>query len=176
MRRILVALLLACVAAPPAVASADDGWRFRLTTPRGEIVDDGDELLVAIPGGRAWGITTGLLRLPEPGTLVSALIDVRDARVREAFLRVAYYERASGRPRQVLVQDSAPVRAGEQARVVLRLDPPEGAVAYRARVLGRLLAEVEASSSGAIGVREVQVGSGSRAPEVRRTRLMLADR
>ncbi len=163
------ALALLLIAVP---ASADDGWGFRLTTPRGEIVDDGEELLVAIPGGRAWGIASGLQRLPDAGTTISVDIELRDVSVREAFLRIAYYARVTGRPRQVDVADSPLVRSGERARVEVRIDPPDGAVAYRARVLGRLLSGAERSSAGGIAVRDLLVEGASPSPGPRRTRLI----
>lgn len=178
---LLVTVVLVSSATLGGVASADppggtqdDAWIFRLTTPRGEMIDD-DELLVAIPAGRAWGIASGLLRLPPSGTVISAEIEVRDARVREAFLRAAFYERVVGRPRQISVQDSPPVVAGERTRVRMRLDPPDGAVAYRVRVLGRLAAGPAMSSSGAIAVRELLLEGAPPTPRARRTRL-IADR
>lgn len=170
MRTAILIVVWAVAAASPA--AADDGTRFRLTTPRGEIIDDGDELLVAIPAGRAWGITSGLQRLADAGATIAAEIEVRDPLVREAFLRVAYYERASGRPRQLFTEDSAAVAFGERARVEVRLEPPPDAVAYRARVLGRLVGEGERSESGAIAVRDLTVERASSSPEVRRTRLI----
>ncbi len=171
-------LALACLAALLVVAapsSADEGWNFRLTTPRGEIADEDDDLLVAIPAGRAWGIASGLVRLPEPGALFSADIEVRDARVSGAFLRVAYYDRGAGRPRQLEVADSAVVPAGASGRVEVRSAPPPGATHYRVRILGRLVAGAVVSDRGGIVVHGVDVSGAPPAeatPRVRRTRLI----
>lgn len=167
----LIALVLSAALASPALA--DDGWRFRLTTPRGELVEDGDDLFVLIPAGRAWGIASGLRLLPEEGTVASVDIEVRDPLVREAFLRVAYYERASGRPRQVLTVDSAAVAFGERDRVAVEIAPPEGAVAYRVRVLGRLLSDAGGAQAGAIAARDLTLGRATRAFDTRRTRLVM---
>ncbi len=158
-----------------ATAVADDGWGFRLTTPRGDMTEVDDDLLIAIPYGRAWGITGGLVRLPDPGSSVSAEIAVTDERVREAFLRVAYYERGAGRPRQMDIADSASVQAGASARVTVALDPPLGARWYRVRVLGRLVPGAVVSSRGAIVVGDVGVSdpdAASAAMRVRRTRFV----
>jgi len=169
---ILAASFLVAVALP---ASADDGWGFRLTTPRGGMVDEGDDLLIAIPGGRAWGITSGLRRLSEDDAIVTADIEVRDDRVSEAFLRVAYYDRATGRPRQIEVVDSTGVRVGHRSIVEVRIGPPPGAIAYRVRILGRLEPGAAASSGGAIAVHDVRIGYATPSPTpaaVRRTRLI----
>ncbi len=158
MRPPLVALLCAvALLGPGTIALADDGWSFRLTTPRGDMTEVDDDLLVAIPYGRAWGIAGGLVRLPEPGATVSAEIAVTDDRVREAFLRVAYYERGVGRPRQIDTTDSQLVHAGASTLVSIALDPPLGARWYRVRVLGRLVPGVTTSSRGAIVVSQVAV-------------------
>lgn len=172
-RPVLAAAVVALTLVPVAPASADDGWGFRLTSPRGDLVDDGDEFLLAIPAGRAWGITSGLRLLPDPGTVVSVEIDVRDPAVREAFLRIAYYERASGRPRQVQVADSVAVPFGERELVQLAIQPPPGAVAFRLRVLGRLAGDEGRSASGGIVAGDLVVAGGRGPGEVRRTRLVM---
>ncbi len=169
---LLAASLVFAIALP---ASADDGWGFRLTTPRGGMVEEGDDLLIAIPGGRAWGITSGLQRLPEDGGVVIADIEVRDDRVREAFLRLAYYDRAIGRPRQTVIVDSAPVRAGQRSILEVRIEAPPGAIAYRIRILGRLEPGGAAQAAAAIAIHDVWIGDPTPSPTplaARRTRLI----
>lgn len=154
MRRALQAILLACAASVLAgTASADDGWGWRRTTPRGELSEDGDDLLIAIPGGRAWGLQSAMRALPAAGTVLSTEVEVRDPRVREVFLRVAYYgrTRAGARPRQISVTDSEPVHPGDTALLSIAVDPPVGATAYRVRILGRLAAGH--TRSGPDGIR-----------------------
>jgi hypothetical protein len=153
MRRWTVAgialLLLLSVAAAVPVA-ADDGWRFRLTTPRGSLErGDGLTLRLGVPSGRAWGVESTLRSISGPREL-TLTIAVRDVTVREAFVRVAWYDRDTGRPRQTAIADSNVVRAGEQDAVVVTLDPPDGAIAYRLRVLARLEQGAARSSDGAI--------------------------
>jgi hypothetical protein len=63
---------------------------------------------------------------------------VRDPDVREAFVRIAWYDRAVGRPKQFSLSDARLVRAGETATLEVPLLPPDGAIAYRVRVLARL--------------------------------------
>jgi hypothetical protein len=57
------------------------------------------------------------------------------------------------------------VRVGEDRRITVELDPPAGAVAYRVRVLGRLVAGAPRSRADAI-----HVGWGSRPGERGRPR------
>lgn len=140
-------LLLATTAAP---AAADDDLRYRRTTPRAELNREGATLRLGIPGGRAWGVESGLLRVPRSGAAVTVRIEVADESVREAFARVAWYERAEGRPRQVAFDDSATVTVGPGETVAVALDPPDGAVAYRVRVLARLRAGRATSGRDAI--------------------------
>jgi hypothetical protein len=130
-----------------SVASAGGGPPYRRTTPRGSFGADGPELLVGVPGGRAWGIESALIPVPEERTGFRATLEVSDPLVREAFVRIAWYDRATGRPRQFALTDARFVRAGETATVEVALDPPPGAVAYRLRVLARLRAP-EALSAG----------------------------
>jgi hypothetical protein len=84
---------------------------------------------------------------------VSLVLAVDDPDVSEAFVRVAYYARADARTRQLATRDSPFVRVGEDRRIVIELDPPPGAVAYRVRVLGRLVATAVLSRVDAIRVR-----------------------
>ncbi len=144
-----VALLLVVCAVPVA---ADDQWRFRLTTPRGSLErGDGLQLRLGVPSGRAWGVESALR--PIPGTReITLTLAVSDIVVREAFVRVAWYDRDSGRPRQTAIADSHVVRAGERDEVVVALDPPDGAIAYRMRVLARLGTGASRSADGAISV------------------------
>ena len=89
------------------------------------------------PSGRAWGIQSELRALPPEGA-IAVRLSVSDDDVREAFARIAYYASATGRPRQIAIADSEAVGAGEGRVIVVPLDPPPGAVAYRVRVLARL--------------------------------------
>ena len=75
-----------------------------------------------------------------------------DTEVREAFIRVAWYHEASGRPRQFALTDARYVRSGETATLEVALDPPAGAVAYRIRVLARLRTPDALSAADAIRV------------------------
>ncbi len=133
-------------------ASADGGPPYRRTTPRGSFGADGPQLIVGVPGGRAWGIESGLVPVPDDRTRVRATLEVSDPLVREAFVRVAWYDRASGRPRQFALTDASFVRAGETATVEIALDPPAGAVAYRLRVLARLRVPEALSTPSAVRV------------------------
>jgi hypothetical protein len=129
---------LAVAAALAFSASAEGGGPYRRTTPRGSFGESGPELIVGVPGGRAWGIESALLPVPDQRSGFRATIEVSDASVREAFIRIAWYNRATGRPRQFALTDARFVRAGETATLEVALDPPAGAVAYRVRVLARL--------------------------------------
>jgi hypothetical protein len=84
---------------------------------------------------------TGALRLA---------VAVDDPDVAEAFLRIAYYARGDARSRQLAPQDSPFVRVGEDRRIVIDLAPPLGVLAYRVRVLGRLVAGAARSRNDAI--------------------------
>ena len=149
-----IALLLVAWAAP---AAADDEWRFRLTTPRGSLErSDGLQLRLGVPSGRAWGVESALRPIAGMRELTLTLA-VRDVTVREAFVRIAWYDRDSGRPRQTAIADSTIVRAGERDAVVVTLNPPDGAIAYRMRVLARLVASASRSSEGAISVTPTSV-------------------
>jgi len=145
---LLAILLLLAAAASPA--AAEDDVRYRRTTPRADLDRSGALLRLGIPGGRAWGVESALLRVPRYGAAVTVGLEVADDAVREAFVRIAWYERAEGRPRQVAIDDSAPATLGPGETVVVTLDPPDGAVAYRIRVLARLRAGETASVRGAV--------------------------
>jgi len=151
----LVASLLAGVVVGTLLtiaASAEGGPPYRRTTPRGSFGEEGPELLVGVPGGRAWGIESALLPVPVQRAGFRATVEVRDPEVREAFIRVAWYDRATGRPRQFALTDAQYVRAGETATLEFALDPPPRAVAYRVRVLARLRAPQALSAPDAVKV------------------------
>jgi hypothetical protein len=135
---------------PATSARADDGSGFHRTTPRASLAGSRDVLVIGVPGGRAWGIESELRPLPASGTTLAIRIAVTDSAVREAFVRVAYYAAATARSRQLAISDSAPVANGERALVLLELDPPPGAIAYRVRVLARLRDPGARSSDDAI--------------------------
>src|SRR6266480_6328171 len=152
-RFLIVSFVLAIAQLVALGVAADEEGRFRRTTPRGSFGRDGPELLVGVPGGRAWGIESELLPVPADRSAVRATVEVRDTTVREAFVRVAWYARATGRPRQFALSDATLVRAGETVTLEIGLDPPPGAVAYRLRVLARLRAREELSVADAVSVR-----------------------
>jgi hypothetical protein len=141
---VLCSLLAATILATSALG--EGGPPYRRTTPRGSFGAIGPELVVGVPGGRAWGIESALIPVPEQRTAFRVEVEVSDPEVREAFVRVAWYDRATGRPRQFALTDARYVRAGETATLEIALDPPPGAVAYRLRVLARL-GEVDAISA-----------------------------
>jgi len=150
----VIASLLCTVAALTvlALAASADGPPFRRTTPRGTFGTDGPELVVGVPGGRAWGIESALIPVPDQRTGFRATIEVSDPEIREAFVRVAWYSQAVGRPRQFALSDARFVRAQETATLEVALDPPPGAVAYRVRVLARLRSPEALSTAGAVRV------------------------
>lgn len=153
MPKVIAALVAFGIAAALAVAaSADGGPPYRRTTPRGSFGENGTELLVGVPGGRAWGIESALIPVPDGRTGFRATVEVSDPEVREAFIRVAWYDRASGRPKQFALTDAAFVRAGETTTLEVALDPPAGAVAYRVRVLARLRTPESLSAPDAVRV------------------------
>jgi hypothetical protein len=139
-------------AALAVAASADGGPPYRRTTPRGSFGADGPELVVGVPGGRAWGIESALTPVPEERMALRATVEVSDPLIREAFIRVAWYDKATGRPRQFALTDARYVRAGETTTLEVALDPPPGAVAYRLRVLARLHTDDGLSADDAIRV------------------------
>jgi hypothetical protein len=147
---------------------ADTG-PFRRTTPRASLDRDAGGLVVGIPSGRAWGIESGLEPLDGSGVL-RLVLSVDDPDVAEAFVRIAYYARGDARSRQLATQDSPFVRVGEDRRIVVVLAPPRGAVAYRVRVLGRLVAGASLSRRDAIRARPDAAGERGR-PRPSLTRL-----
>ena len=154
MPKLLASLLCAvAVAAAVALPASADGPPYRRTTPRGSFGQVGPELLVGVPGGRAWGIESALILVPNERSGFRASFEVSDPEVREAFVRIAWYDRATGRPRQFALNDARFVRAGETATLEVVLDPPAGAVAYRLRVLARLRSPDALSAADAIRVK-----------------------
>jgi hypothetical protein len=149
------ALPLALVLLTLVVAQAaadDDRTHFRRTTPRASLGQVAGTFSLGVPAGRAWGIESELRPLPS-GRAVAVRLSVADDGIREAFARVAYYASATGRPRQIAVQDSEDVAVGEDRVLFVPLDPPPGAVAYRIRVLARLRAGADHSLDGAVHAR-----------------------
>ncbi len=153
MRR-AVALVLVLVLTPllaPAWADADGPpLSFHRTTPRASLADAAGMLVIGVPSSRAWGVESELRRLPDVDAAVVARIAVRDGTVGEAFLRVAYYASATARTRQLAIADSAAVPYGSDELVIVPLDPPAGAVAFRVRVLARTVPGVTTSARDAI--------------------------
>jgi hypothetical protein len=153
MRKAVVPLLCAIAAVGVvAFAASADGPPYRRTTPRGSFGTSGPELTVGVPGGRAWGIESALTPVPAEHSGFRATIEVADPEVREAFIRVAWYDKATGRPRQFALSDARYVRSGDTATFEVALDPPPGAVAYRVRVLARLREPDALSAADAIRV------------------------
>jgi len=155
-----------------AVASADPGdiGHFRRTTPRASFDRDAGGLVLGIPSGRAWGIESGLEPL-DGATQLRLVLAVDDPEVAEAFVRIAYYARGDARSRQLATEDSPFVRVGEDRRIVIDLVPPRGAVAYRLRVLGRLIAGATRSRSDAIHARSDSPAAERGRPRPSLTRL-----
>ena len=146
-------ILSGLVLAGPASADPGDGaGLFRRTTPRASLDRDAGGLILGVPGGRAWGIESTLQVLAGTDRVI-VTVSVDDPDVSEAFVRVAYYARADQRTRQLATHDSPYVRVGDDRRLQLELDPPQGAVAYRLRVLGRLVPGALGSRRDAIHAR-----------------------
>lgn len=152
---LLIAFTIVFTFAAASPASADPGGPFRRTTPRGLLDQDPGGVVVGIPAGRAWGVEGVLTPLDPSGAARRVTVDlaVDDPDVALAFVRIAYYARADQRSRQVATVDSPFVRVGSGRRIRIELDPPSGAVAYRVRVLGRLMAGAVISRGDAIRAR-----------------------
>ncbi len=147
-------------------ASADDELRFRPTTPRAQLIRAHEGLTLAIPAGRAWGIESELRRLAGDGAFEVTLA-VDDPAVREAFVRVAFYATDRGRPRQLETRDSVFVAPGGESALRVTLAPPDDAVAYRIRVLGRLSDGTVRSLDDAIRIRLERAAAAHRQPPSR---------
>jgi len=137
---------------PGDPGTANGPGPFRRTTPRASFERDAGGLVIGIPNGRAWGIESELHPIDGAGR-VTIRLAVEDPDVAEAFVRVAYYARLDARTRQLETRDSPFVRVGEDRSVTVELEPPARAVAYRVRVLGRLVAGAGRSRDDAIRVR-----------------------
>lgn len=159
MRSLAICIALMLVAS--AAAHAEDGTTFRRTTPRAPVQTSAERIDFGIPGGRAWGLESRLI--PVAGSASVALdLGVTDESVREAFVRIAWYERDEGRPRQMLVEDAPVVLPGVGRRVVVQLEAPDGAVALRIRVLARVTPGMPSSRGGAVTVARVRVDRPAR--------------
>lgn len=139
-----------------APVGAEDGTTFRRTTPRAPLHVAVDGLVFGVPSGRAWGLESKLIPIGSQAR-VALDLGVRDAGVREAFVRIAWYDRDQGRPRQMHVQDSAIVPDGVRRRIVMELEAPDGAVAFRIRVLARVTPGTPASREDALSIARVRV-------------------
>jgi hypothetical protein len=175
MRRSVLVCLAISSMLQASIASADPGdpadpfSRVHRTTPRASFGRDEAGSISGVPSGRAWGIESALLPLDGAGR-VTVVLAVDDPAVREAFVRIAYYGRADARSRQLATRDSPFVRVGEDRRIVIDLDPPPGAVAYRVRVLARLVGGAVLSRVDAIHVRPdpLPAEGGRRRPSLTR--------
>jgi hypothetical protein len=149
---VLFGLVLAWPASADPGDVGDVGRLFRRTTPRASFDRDAGGLILGIPAGRAWGVESALQPLAGADRVI-VTVAVDDPDVSEAFVRVAYYARADQRTRQLATRDSPYVRVGDDRRLSIELDPPPGAVAYRLRVLGRLVPGALGSRRDAIHAR-----------------------
>lgn len=165
----VVSLCVALLLLAPLSASAEDGTTFRRTTPRAPLRVSVDELVFGIPSGRAWGLESRLIRVG-PHASVALDLGVRDEEVREAFVRIAWYDRDEGRPRQIHIEDAPVVLPGVERRVVMQLQAPEGAIAFRIRILARVTPGTPASPEDALAVARVRVDRSIR-PRPALTRL-----
>ncbi len=168
----LVPLVLLVLLVPGSPASADPDGPFRRTTPRGFLDRYAGGLVIGIPDRRAWGVESALRPLPSSARLTIDLA-VDDPDVAEAFVRIAYYAVGDRRSRQLATIDSPFVRVGPQRRVTVEAEPPPGAVAYRVRILGRLVAGAQVSRADAIRVRWVEGAAEQGTPRPSLTRLLI---
>jgi hypothetical protein len=106
--------------------------------------------------------------VPPERSGLRATIEVSDPQIREAFVRIAWYDKMTGRPRQFALTDARDVSSGETATLEVILDPPPGAVAYRVRVLARLREPNAFSAADAIRVSfSPPYGTPARIPPTR---------
>ncbi len=174
MRRAVLLIAVVVVVSSAAPASADPGGPFRRTTPRGVLDQDAGGLIIGIPAGRAWGVEGLLHPLGPASSPVELTVElaVDDPDVAEAFVRVAYYAVSDRRSRQLATVDSPFVRVGLDRQLRVALQPPPGAVAFRIRVLGRLVTGALISRSDAIRARLIgPAEQGPRRPSL--TRLLI---
>ncbi len=166
--RLALAIAILLVVAAPA--AADDDIRFRRTTPRAPLQIAGDEIVFGVPAGRAWGLESRLIRIGRAGVTVALDLGVSDPAISEGFVRIAWYTRDEGRPRQIATEDAHAVLSGIERRIVVRLEPPDDAVAFRVRVLARVIAGETASRADALTVARVRFDTADR-PRPALTRL-----
>lgn len=164
-----LALCTALLLASSVSARAEDGTTFRRTTPRAPMSVSAEQIVFGIPSGRAWGLESRLVPI-RGGASVALDLGVSDELISEAFVRIAWYDRDEGRPRQILVEDAPVVLPGVQRRVVMQLEPPDGAVAFRVRVLARAMPDEPSSRDRAIAVGRVRLDPEAR-PRPALTRL-----
>lgn len=169
MRRLALAIAIVLAAAMPV--AADDDIRFRRTTPRAPLRVSGDELEFGVPAGRAWGLESRLVRIGRDGATVAIDLAVRDPAIREGFVRIAWYMRDEGRSRQIEIEDAPVVVAGIERRILMRLEPPDGAIAFRVRVLARVGTGATSSREDALSVSRVRLDASDR-PRPALTRLL----
>lgn len=163
MRRLVACLAVALALLGPAHALADDGLRWKRTTPRATFRQTPTLLELRVPPERAWGIAAAPLEL-EAGRRYRARADLSlpTETLRGAFLRVALYPSADGRGRQRLVLDSALLAGGADARAV-EFTAPAWARSAKLRVLARASA---ALSAPLFAERVALVPIGRAPPEV----------
>lgn len=167
----LVALAVAITLVAAMPVAADHDLRFRRTTPRAPLQIAGEELVFGVPAGRAWGLESRLVRIGREGATVALDLAVSDPAIREGFVRIAWYARDDGRPRQIAIEDAPAVLAGIERRIVVRLAPPEDAVAFRVRILARVSGGSPASTDDALTVSRVRLDTAGR-PRPALTRLL----
>ncbi len=157
----VVVLCVVLMVAASAPSHAEDGTTFRRTTPRSPLHVAADKLVFGIPSGRAWGLESALIRIGSHAT-VALDLGVQDERIREGFVRIAWYDREEGRPRQMQVADAPIVLPGVERRVVVRLEAPEHAVAFRIRILARVIPGATASGEDALTVSRLRLDPAAR--------------
>ncbi len=169
MRRLALAIVIVLAAAMPV--AADDDLRFHRTTPRAPLEVAGEQLVFGVPAGRAWGLESRLVRIGREAATVALDLAVSDPVITEGFVRIAWYTRDEGRPRQIAIDDAPAVLSGIERRVVVRLEPPEGAIAFRVRVLARVGPGATSSRGDALTVSRVRLDTADR-PRPALTRLL----
>lgn len=145
------------------VASADDGLRWRRTTPRASVEVSDATLSLRVPPGRAWGVESAPLAI-EPGRRyrARAWFDVPAAAAGATFLRVALYARSDGRGRQRARFDSLALRPGRAAEREVDFVAPAWARAVKLRVLVRQ--RVSVSEQSPVRARDVELRGSGRSP------------
>jgi len=132
-------------------------WRFRRFGRDAAFARARGAIHLSPRGPRYAGMQSALRPLPTDPSEVRLTIEVHDPLVRDASVRVAYYALASGRPRQRSVVTAPPVFAGRRTRLAVPLSPPGDVVAFRLRVLGRLVPGATAAAPDAVHVSRVSI-------------------